>query len=427
MSLVTNVRWRRAVPAACLAIVLASAPARGSAGPACSMYGTAGLIWVRSAAVQTAGVLALSLGGHYYESADLAGELAGGEPGRFTSLHLDASYGVTPWLGVGLDLPFRRVEWVGGDGGARGAVLGSPSAAVRFGVPASRSWLSVAVEGRAEIPLDGELTVAGEDGSETYFLTGGTADWEVVLLATADLTPRFPLKIHGNAGWAFNLEDERGRRFFPHYYPAVSEGGAATDNDALILRCAVEFPGRSIDLFTEFRGDVIRDRALVAPKENALSVTPGIRARLGGGWIATVGFTVGLSGNDRSTPDFDPHETYPDWEVAASLAFAWPLFAADTDGDGVPDYSDRCPMTAEDFDGFEDSDGCPDADNDGDGIPDLLDGAPNLAEDIDGFEDGDGVPDLDNDGDGIIDRRDMCPDSREDLDGFEDEDGCPDE
>ncbi len=37
--------------------------------------------------------------------------------------------------------------------------------------------------------------------------------------------------------------------------------------------------------------------------------------------------------------------------------------------------------TPEDFDGFQDDDGCPDIDNDRDGIPDSLDQCPNEAED----------------------------------------------
>ena len=36
----------------------------------------------------------------------------------------------------------------------------------------------------------------------------------------------------------------------------------------------------------------------------------------------------------------------------------------DTDGDGIPDAQDLCPTEAEDKDGFEDEDGCPDPDND---------------------------------------------------------------
>jgi OOP family OmpA-OmpF porin len=99
----------------------------------------------------------------------------------------------------------------------------------------------------------------------------------------------------------------------------------------------------------------------------------------------------------------------------------------DTDGDGILDKHDKCKTEPEDFDGFEDEDGCPDLDNDNDGIPDLMDQCPNEAEDFDGFEDEDGCPDLDNDGDGILDQDDMCPDEAEVFNDFEDEDGCPDE
>jgi outer membrane protein OmpA-like peptidoglycan-associated protein len=101
----------------------------------------------------------------------------------------------------------------------------------------------------------------------------------------------------------------------------------------------------------------------------------------------------------------------------------------DRDGDGIKDDVDKCPDEPEDFDDFEDEDGCPDPDNDRDGIPDKDDKCPNEPETKNGFEDEDGCPDsldLDRDGDGIPDRLDKCPDEPEDKDGFEDQDGCPD-
>jgi outer membrane protein OmpA-like peptidoglycan-associated protein len=99
----------------------------------------------------------------------------------------------------------------------------------------------------------------------------------------------------------------------------------------------------------------------------------------------------------------------------------------DRDGDGIPDSVDKCPDDPEDFDGFEDEDGCPDPDNDGDGILDIHDQCPNEPEDFDGWEDEDGCPDPDNDGDGIPDVDDMCPNEPETYNGFEDDDGCPDQ
>ena len=101
----------------------------------------------------------------------------------------------------------------------------------------------------------------------------------------------------------------------------------------------------------------------------------------------------------------------------------------DADGDGIRDDQDRCPNDPEDFDGFEDSDGCPEPDNDRDGILDVNDHCPNVPEDRDGDHDEDGCPEGDEgdrDGDGILDRVDRCPDQPEDRDGFQDQDGCPD-
>lgn len=48
-------------------------------------------------------------------------------------------------------------------------------------------------------------------------------------------------------------------------------------------------------------------------------------------------------------------------------------------------------------------------------------------EDFDGFDDGDGCADPDNDADGILDEPDVCPFDAETKNGFKDEDGCPDE
>jgi outer membrane protein OmpA-like peptidoglycan-associated protein/opacity protein-like surface antigen len=98
----------------------------------------------------------------------------------------------------------------------------------------------------------------------------------------------------------------------------------------------------------------------------------------------------------------------------------------DNDDDGIDNNKDLCPDDPEDFDGFEDQDGCPDLDNDKDGILDVNDKCPNDAEDIDSFHDEDGCPDPDNDGDGILDINDKCPNDAEDIDSFHDEDGCPD-
>ena len=96
----------------------------------------------------------------------------------------------------------------------------------------------------------------------------------------------------------------------------------------------------------------------------------------------------------------------------------------DGDGDGVVDSKDMCADTPV---GVKvDEFGCP-VDSDGDGIPDIKDLCLSEAEDFDGFQDEDGCPDYDNDADGIPDSIDLCRDEAEDFNGVEDEDGCPEE
>ena len=113
----------------------------------------------------------------------------------------------------------------------------------------------------------------------------------------------------------------------------------------------------------------------------------------------------------------------------AFVGFIFEPSIGDRDGDGYKDDVDQCPDDPEDFDDFEDEDGCPEPDNDKDGILDDPDKCPNEPETKNGYQDDDGCPDattFDRDGDRIPDDVDKCPDDPEDFDNFEDEDGCPD-
>ncbi|MEW6132804.1 MAG: OmpA family protein [Pseudomonadota bacterium] len=90
---------------------------------------------------------------------------------------------------------------------------------------------------------------------------------------------------------------------------------------------------------------------------------------------------------------------------------------ADADGDGVPDYRDKCPDTHKGV--AVDEHGCP-LDNDGDGVPDYLD---KCADTPQGTKvDEHGCP-LDSDGDGVPDYLDECPDTPQGA--KVDEHGCP--
>ncbi len=126
-----------------------------------------------------------------------------------------------------------------------------------------------------------------------------------------------------------------------------------------------------------------------------------------------------------------------------------PDVGPDGDGDGVEDVYDVCPREPEDADGLRDGDGCPEwvpddggpplvaaldvlaplvpaGDPDGDGLSGDADRCPTVAEDVDGFEDGDGCPEADDDGDGVLDAFDGCRREAETPNFFNDADGCPD-
>jgi OmpA-OmpF porin, OOP family len=163
---------------------------------------------------------------------------------------------------------------------------------------------------------------------------------------------------------------------------------------------------------------------------------------IGGGWRvadayggaaprAFIGFIFEPSIGDRDGDGYkddvdqcpDDPEDFDDFEDADGCP------DPDNDKDGIPDVDDKCPNDPETKNGYQDADGCPDNttfDRDGDGIPDDVDKCPDDPEDKDNFEDADGCPDPDNDKDGIPDKNDLCPNDPEDKDGFEDNDGCPD-
>ncbi len=166
------------------------------------------------------------------------------------------------------------------------------------------------------------------------------------------------------------------------------------------------------------------DRALyVNPSSDfVVNAGPGLTLHLAGPLhIRSDVRWYGSFGSDATTANEDAWQNL-EWTLGLDLR---PEERPDRDGDGIKTRFDDCPDDPEDFDKFEDDDGCPDPDNDQDGIRDGRDDCPLDPEDRDGFEDIDGCPDPDNDQDGLRDRKDACPDNPEDFDRFEDDDGCP--
>jgi len=89
------------------------------------------------------------------------------------------------------------------------------------------------------------------------------------------------------------------------------------------------------------------------------------------------------------TPTDDP---LPPPEPLADRTLPPLVGPGDDDKDGLDRRDDACPDQAEDADGFEDSDGCPDLDDDSDGLADDADECPREAELVNGVRDDDGCP-----------------------------------
>ena len=199
--------------------------------------------------------------------------------------------------------------------------------------------------------------------------------------------------------------------------PAPTTGGTMTASAEIPFGFAVAYAiaKQKFDVVGEFIGSVpIGDNENYQPMEALL----GIKLYLARNSFLSLGGGRGIMAGKGGSPD-----------ARAFIGIVFEPNIGDRDGDGLKDDVDKCPDDPEDFDGFEDEDGCPDPDNDRDGILDEDDECPLIPEDKDGFQDEDGCPEgnvNDRDGDGILDNVDKCPDDPEDFDQFEDEDGCPD-
>lgn len=266
-------------------------------------------------------------------------------------------------------------------------------------------------------------------GARVSLIDQSESDWRWVLggaLITPTGTPEFAFgeervraAIFSQAGYHFNPVWSLGVEVGYHQNETAVFGdqmfgdyihvGAAAFADLDDLRLFADLVGRA----------VIADRPPIAdPRRGSMEVNVGARYFRHAFFVdAAIGAGI-----------LDNHLT-PQWRAMVSVGTTGRMGRSqelrDADLDGIADDADQCPTQAEDYDGFEDSDGCPDIDNDGDGIVDDRDACPSSAEDFDGIADDDGCPESDADGDGILDEDDACPLAAEDFDGYEDTDGCP--
>jgi OmpA-OmpF porin, OOP family len=202
-----------------------------------------------------------------------------------------------------------------------------------------------------------------------------------------------PVRLLANLGWRLRTAPGRFLNLYVGHEFTLG-GGAVIDlpsfgrfqNNQLLGEIHVATPAEAPFTFTEAE-------ALKTPFE----LLVGARTQFAGHWGAqlAVGKGLGSNGYGRET-------------LRITLALTYQHIAdPDDDDDGIPNRIDACPDKAEDKDGIEDDDGCPEArepDRDGDGVPDRVDACP----DVPGPQEYDGCPD--RDGDQIPDNVDKCPD-----------------
>lgn len=401
-------------------------------------HGTRGLIRTLSADNIGKGKLNFQLGGDYFQYPGVK-FLEATYPGATVDYHMfitrgTLTYGMSDYLELGVNLDARNwlrdpKEKAGHDieSLTRGG-FGDTQLSGKVSLPLPAKAVKLGALGEASFPT----------GDESRGFTTGKTDLLIMGLMTldfVDLESFVPTRLHLNAGYRFNKDekdgygifnpdDPEGSGFQPPAYPGVPEKKSNSFNDGFVFNSAIEFPAPQVVFFVEFDWQRLLVDAESVPTDttqNTYTLTPGLAVNLSKSMELKVAGDINL--NSGSNPSM---ANPPDWALWLVLSGTWEIIPQDLDRDGVPDKTDACPDQAEDTDGFQDDDGCPDADNDNDGLIDGEDKCPDLAEDMDGYQDRDGCPDLDNDQDGIPDKDDRCPNEPEDFDGDADSDGCPD-
>ena len=103
---------------------------------------------------------------------------------------------------------------------------------------------------------------------------------------------------------------------------------------------------QKLDIVGELFGSV----PLSGENYQPLEAVAGIKVYLARNSFLTLGGGIGFLPDKGGNPD-----------LRAFLGIVFEPKVGDRDGDGIKDDVDRCPNQAEDFDQFEDSDGCPEA------------------------------------------------------------------
>jgi hypothetical protein len=282
---------------------------------------------------------------------------------RFVT-HLAAEVGLLGRLNAALYLPLilhqqgESLESM--DGGELDSfAVADPEIALRY------RCLGVNMAER-DAPRDGpglalQLTASLPIGTEDAFAGEGAVRTEAALLADFQL---LEAGAGASIGWRHHFRD--------------APSGGLPKHDEFTFGVGLKLPLPPLPALIP----VIEFRGATAFEPNTTALELGLGANLNLGDVTlTLAGSVGLS-EGYGTPD-----------GRVVLGVRWSPSDSDKDGDGISDSDDQCPYLAEDMDGFNDADGCPDPDNDNDLVPDLDDRCPTEQAEEGRDEDEDGCTD----------------------------------
>jgi outer membrane protein OmpA-like peptidoglycan-associated protein len=182
-----------------------------------------------------------------------------------------------------------------------------------------------------------------------------------------------PTLLAAIGGWRWNFTLNFGFRWRPNGKAVDFTGGKELHFGVAGTFGLVRPRPVGLDLIVEFNGgyqpSALGGGTIAVPMETDAALV----IKIGRSWSIYLGGGAGLD-NGLATPDarFISGVRYAN-HVPGDDRFK------DSDHDGIRNLEDRCPDTPEDFDGFEDDDGCPEADNDHDGVLDDDDECPDQA------------------------------------------------
>jgi outer membrane protein OmpA-like peptidoglycan-associated protein len=283
--------------------------------------------------------------------------------------------GVTNWMDLAVDIPFYQDQIEGF--GDKAVGLGDLATSLKVMHPGMKSdaLIRLAYIMRASFPTgdpdrgyyarDPQYSHVSEINTQGAFTSRGYS-LNPVLAWTFDLT-----RIKNPAPWLVHVNFGMDALFYR------SGGNNIPDeNSAMVGGLAVEWLARpDWSLFLDFYGksrivNITSGPFLEVFLKDQVHLALGTRNTFKSGWSASFVVEGGLSTQENFTQWSVNHEDagakrygiQPTPNIGATLTIGFGKTGdnADSDFDNNPNISDKCPHNAEDYDGYEDEDGCAD-------------------------------------------------------------------